>query len=126
MAEQQMPEMGQPVQILASNEYARSGVYFLYHKGLVVYVGQSKTLRWRIESHLASAVKAFDAVAYLRCTTDRLMEIESHYIGKLVPKYNDCRIARAIRHHTPWKLPKHLTPKVRKPRWTAAQRATAS
>jgi hypothetical protein len=80
-------------------------VYFLFDRGVVVYVGQTRTLRFRIDAHMAEGKKRFDAVAFIRCTTDQLLRIESRYIRKLVPRYNDCLIAKAVRVKEPWKAP---------------------
>jgi hypothetical protein len=77
-------------------------VYFLFKRGELVYVGQSKTLYLRIEEHLTQGVKLFDAVAYLRCSVDQLTRIEGHYIRTCVPKYNDCAIARKARDKAGW------------------------
>lgn len=82
-------------------------VYFLYHRGEVVYVGQSRTLKLRIDEHIVEGVKTFDAIAFIRCTVDRLTEIESYYIRALAPKYNKCGIAAKARERASWKLPEN-------------------
>ncbi|MDO7841093.1 hypothetical protein [Sphingomonas immobilis] len=78
-------------------------VYFLYRYGELVYVGQSTTLKFRIETHLTEGVKIFDSVAYIRCTLDRLVLIESHYIRLHAPRYNDCAIAKKAKERLSWK-----------------------
>lgn len=78
-------------------------VYFLYHRGDVVYVGQSRTLKSRIDEHLSQGVKVFDSVAFIRCGFNRLTEIESYYIRELAPKYNNCKITKKARERESWK-----------------------
>jgi hypothetical protein len=77
-------------------------VYILYNRGDVVYVGQTRTLRFRIDQHLTEGVKVFDGVAFIRCTIDRLLEIEGHYIRRWSPKYNACGIAKKVREKKSW------------------------
>lgn len=78
-------------------------VYFLYHRGEVVYVGQSRTLKLRIDGHISEGVKVFDAVAFIRCDFRELTRIEGHYIRELAPKYNKCAITRKARERESWK-----------------------
>ena len=84
-------------------------VYFLWDDGVLVYVGQSKTLKWRIETHLTEGKKVFDSVSFIPCTIDRLMEIEGHFIQKFAPKYNHCAVANSVRDNAPWRLRSTLT-----------------
>lgn len=79
-------------------------VYFLYHRGEVVYVGQSRTLTLRVEGHLSEAAKVFDAVAFIRCHFNQLTRIEGHYIRALAPKYNNCSLSKKVRERESWKL----------------------
>lgn len=71
-----------------------------------LYVGQSKTLKLRIDEHLQQGIKIFDAVSFIRCTADRLTKIEGHYIRQMVPRYNDCAIARKARERDAWRASK--------------------
>lgn len=120
MPRSQIPSPCEPIRLgdFFLEDHRFSAVYFLYDRGVLVYVGQSTTLRWWIETHLTEATKTFDAVAYIRCTSDRLTAIEAHYIRRLVPKYNACSIARKARDSG-------VRCGQRKPRWSAAQRAAA-
>lgn len=80
-------------------------VYFLIDAGRIVYVGQSRTLRWRIDAHMAEGKKVFDAVSFIPCTIDRLLEIEGHFIRRIAPKYNNCGAANATRKREYWRFP---------------------
>lgn len=82
------------------------GVYFLWHAGLLVYVGQSKWLPERICQHLAEAVKVFDQVSWIECKAGRLNSMESHYIEILLPKYNNCSLSKRARREHQWGTPK--------------------
>lgn len=92
----------QPCEPILLGEFLRCdqrfpAVYFLHDDGEVVYVGQSTTLRWRIETHLSEGAKTFDAVSFIPCCVSRLREIEGHYIRELAPTYNQCGIANRAR-----------------------------
>jgi hypothetical protein len=105
MAHKSMPRPGDPIQLgeFFLEDRRFPAVYFLYNREKVVYVGQSRTLKWRIETHLSEGIKRFDAVAFIPCTIDRLLSIETHYIRKLLPQYNHCGVASSARqmraHH---------------------------
>jgi hypothetical protein len=105
MAYETMPQPGDPIQLgeFLLEDRRFSAVYFLFCGGRVVYVGQSRTLKFRIDQHLEEGAKEFDAVAFIRCTIDRLTEIEGYYIRHFVPKYNDCAIAKKSRQRESWK-----------------------
>lgn len=64
----------------------KSCVYFLCHKGEVVYVGQSVDLHSRIMAHQND--KLFDNVYYMRIHKDLMFEVEGALIAYLKPKYN--------------------------------------
>lgn len=99
MARDQIPEPGDPIQLgeFLLGDYRHPAVYFLYDEGAVVYVGQTKTLKWRIGTHLVEGVKTFDAVAFAPCCVSRLLDVEAHYIRKFTPQYNQCGIAKTVR-----------------------------
>lgn len=120
MAIKHIPDPGAPVHLgdFLLQDTRFPAVYFLYHHKRVVYVGQSKTLKWRIDTHIAEGVKVFDEIAYIRCTIDRLLAIEAHYIRKWAPKYNGCGVARVSRERKTWK-------RQRKPRWGSAKKTAA-
>jgi hypothetical protein len=63
-----------------------SAVYFLSHKGEVIYVGQSVNFLSRIVKHTEE--KVFDAVYYLPTAPERLEETEKRYIRELKPRDN--------------------------------------
>jgi len=94
-----IPTIPAPVHIseFMTSDLMRAGVYFLYHKDELVYVGQTRTLKLRLDAHLGDRRKVFDSVAFIPCTIDRLTEIEGHYIRKHAPEYNNCGAARMSR-----------------------------
>lgn len=97
MADESLTEFGEVVQVPGLDHLHQSGIYFLWHKGEVVYVGQAKNMRTRICDHIGDPLKTFDAVSGFPCSLGRLGEMERHYIERLVPKYNRCQTARAAR-----------------------------
>ena len=81
----------------------RSGVYILVHRGVVIYVGQSKTMLSRIYTHRSMwgqkarrkvpdwmPVKGilFDEVFVCPCPLDKLDEFELDMINLYKPKFN--------------------------------------
>lgn len=64
-----------------------SGVYFLVRDGEIVYVGQAKNIRQRIEQHDDSG-KIFDAIAWLEAPLLFLNDIEAYYIYRIRPREN--------------------------------------
>jgi predicted GIY-YIG superfamily endonuclease len=99
-----MPQPCEPIHIgeFLLEERRFPAVYFLYHKGQVVYVGQSRNLTSRIGDHISQAVKRFDAVAFAPCPFNRLTAIERHYIRALAPKYNRCGAAKKAKERETW------------------------
>lgn len=71
-----------------------SGVYFLWRKQEIVYVGQAKDLRRRIGQHLAEGLKAFDGLSFVLCEIGGLDRLERHYIQLHAPLYNNCAHGR--------------------------------
>jgi hypothetical protein len=108
MAAYGIPEPGEPIKLGAFflEDRRFPAVYFLYSHGLLVYVGQTRTLKFRVDNHFSTAAKVFDSIAFIRCTIDQLLRIESHYIRKFAPKYNACAIAQSVRENTPWRVTK--------------------
>lgn len=104
MAKPQITEPGEPIHLgeFFLEDRRFPAVYFLYHHGEVVYVGQTTTLKSRIDTHLSEGVKTFDAVGFIRCTIDRLLEIEAKFIRSLAPKYNECSVAKKMRERESW------------------------
>ncbi|WP_120636053.1 helix-turn-helix domain-containing protein [Ruegeria sp. EL01] len=64
----------------------RSGVYFLILNGHVVYVGQSRNIVQRINTHRAD--KAFDKVQVFPCEPYELNDYEGFFIRLLRPPLN--------------------------------------
>lgn len=82
----------------------RSGVYVLVHKGVVIYIGKSKSMLGRIYAHRSLwgrkargqegphwlPIKGilFDQIFVCPCPTDRLDEFEAEMIDLYKPKFN--------------------------------------
>lgn len=63
---------------------SKIGLYFLFHKRNLMYVGQSIDIDRRITEH-KKAGKLFDAFAVQECTVDELDLLESLYIHSFKP-----------------------------------------
>lgn len=105
-----------PVSDFFTEDRRFAAVYLLYRNGLIVYVGQSRTLLWRIEQHIAEAVKTFDAVAFVPCQVPQLNTVERRYIRKYAPQYNACSVAKKAKETLAYQPS-------RKARWSHAKKA---
>jgi hypothetical protein len=63
-----------------------AGVYFLFRRCSIVYVGKTKSVAARIAQHLGS--KHFDAVVVMRVPEEMLSAIEMQWIQRLQPRLN--------------------------------------
>lgn len=97
MAQETLQQVGRPVQIPTNKQFGRSGIYFLWREGSVVYIGQSENMRQRIGQHLAEGAKDFDAVSCVPCHSSKLTPLERHFIQALAPEFNRCSIADEAR-----------------------------
>lgn len=75
------------------------GIYFLTYCGRVIYVGQSKNVAQRVQSHSQRMV--FDAYKYKECQVHELDSFEEYFIQKLRPQFNLAKV-----NSTPKLLPK--------------------
>jgi len=73
--------------ISVASEAGFSGVYFLCHEGVVVYVGQSVCVAGRLAAHFGSN-KLFDAVWAIPIPKQDLDRVEGAFIRILRPTYN--------------------------------------
>lgn len=73
-----------PVQLEATG----SGIYFLFRRGEVVYVGQSETICTRVAQHMADKKKVFDSYSWVRVKKDDLNFMETAYIQRFRPEDN--------------------------------------
>ena len=64
------------------------GIYFLFDKGEVVYIGKSTDVFGRVHRHAIDGHKSFDAWAYLELGLDTIDKMERQYVQLLRPKYN--------------------------------------
>ena len=67
-------------------ELIESGVYILFNKGEVIYIGESGSLYSRIGTHRKD--KMFDTFRVLPCKQSRRRYWEKVLIKKYLPKYN--------------------------------------
>jgi hypothetical protein len=74
-----------------------SGIYFLWRKEQIVYVGQSRNITQRIADHIQEGKKRFDGMSYIAVEVIRLDRVERYFIETLLPQYNRCGIASAMR-----------------------------
>lgn len=71
-----------------------SGIYFLCHEGVVVYVGQSINVFGRVGSHIGD--KTFDCIYFVRVPASDLNYVEGCLINQLRPKYNFANNGRLV------------------------------
>ncbi len=84
-----LPEIINKKRQLQNSKY--SGVYFLIHNNIIVYVGSSKTNVFaRIFAHIADndLKKEFDSYYCLSYPKYRVEHLEAYFIYKFKPKYN--------------------------------------
>ena len=62
------------------------GVYFLIHNEVIVYVGQSKNVYRRTDTHKKD--KNFDRITVIECLESDLDKVENFYINKFKPILN--------------------------------------
>jgi hypothetical protein len=93
MADLLRPVDLQPVPVSRVDaSFRHSGVYFLFHAGEVVYVGQSNSVLRRIGEHMSDCRKAFDSVAFIACQALNRLWLEAQYIERFRPRYNQPEI----------------------------------
>lgn len=64
------------------------GVYFLLLQDEIVYIGQSRDIVARINTHIDEQTKQFDRVLYLPCPAGLLDHYEKRLISLMRPRYN--------------------------------------
>jgi hypothetical protein len=67
------------------------GIYHLFYKGRLVYIGMSKNLRGRLLYHLKDPDKVFDGVLWFDCndrSIENVLNIESKLIRRHMPPLN--------------------------------------
>jgi hypothetical protein len=67
----------------------RSGIYFLYSKGMLVYIGKATNIIRSILDHLEEGIKEFDQVRYMVVPVDSLSDVETTFVKSLKPLYNN-------------------------------------
>lgn len=65
-----------------------TGIYFLWLGYSVTYVGQSKNVYARVNTHILEGKKRFDYACAINCKQEDLDKMESAFIGLLKPVYN--------------------------------------
>jgi GIY-YIG catalytic domain len=104
------------LQVLAFDSARKSGVYFLFHRGEVVYVGSAKNIYHRVGKH--SLDKEFDTVKWMAVEPDQMRKVEGYWILALKPRLNGHTDARGNRKYfapAPLKAPAAAPPIKREP-----------
>jgi len=71
-------------------------VYFLRHRGVIIYVGITNGFYSRLSSHIHRSDIVFDSVSMLPVATRaRASYLEDKFIRCLRPKYNRCKKAKS-------------------------------
>lgn len=68
--------------------YARCGIYILFKKDTVVYIGKSLNIRNRVFTHLSENKKDFDSYSVFECLECDIDLIERGLIDKYLPVFN--------------------------------------
>lgn len=79
---------GHPTQCGNIAQAMSSGVYFLFYRGDLVYVGQSVCILARVGQHKD---KQFDRFAFINCDQSQLNDVEGFFINLLRPRLNQAR-----------------------------------
>lgn len=76
----------------------KKGVYFLFDGDELVYIGQSKDIQNRVQTHMDEGVKKFDSFSYiyLELPVDRDV-IERGLINEYLPKYNNDSLTKKLK-----------------------------
>lgn len=100
----EIPKIPHPVHLsdFLLQDLMISGVYFFFRNGVLVYVGQTRTMKCRLDSHISEGVKKFDSVSFIPCHPMYLTKIESYFINRYAPVYNRCPIANRTRQRSKW------------------------
>jgi hypothetical protein len=83
-----------PLGVQGAESIGVPGVYFLCHRGTVVYVGQSGNVLGRVGAHIGD--KTFDSTWFVRVPQSDLDFVEGQLIRTLKPKYNHDKKGRVI------------------------------
>jgi hypothetical protein len=70
---------------------SEQGIYHLFYKGNLVYIGMSKSLRGRLLYHVNDVDKVFDAVLWFTMkdkSLEDILTIETNMIKKFTPALN--------------------------------------
>ena len=64
------------------------GVYYLFDKNEVVYIGASENIKSRLIAHYSNKEKEFDDFSFHTCDKNILFKAEAKAIRRYLPKYN--------------------------------------
>lgn len=73
----------------------QSGVYALFDGDELVYIGQSRSVGWRIVQHMGD--KQFDAAAFIKLPSEQLLAVEAMLIKAWKPRLNKALITLDMR-----------------------------
>lgn len=75
--------------LIKINSFMKVVIYFLYRRGILVYIGQSTNIYERVNNHIKGKKKIFDSFSYFECPRSLLNEYESFLICYYCPEYNE-------------------------------------
>lgn len=81
----------------SSNRFKIPGVYFLYRKNDIVYIGSSKDIFNRLEYHYKDEVKVFDSYSYVEINENEYEIMERFLINKYLPIYNKDGVTNKVK-----------------------------
>jgi excinuclease UvrABC nuclease subunit len=79
--------------IIKMRHFNKCGIYFLFRRGVLVYIGQSTNIYSRIIQHEKEGKKEFDSFCYQLCHINLLNSEEEFLIKKYTPEYNLCHVS---------------------------------
>lgn len=70
-----------------------TGIYFLFRKGRLIYIGQTTNLHSRLSSHVQ---KKYDYVRFIECDESQLNEYETRWINRFYihGKFSELKVVR--------------------------------
>lgn len=82
-----------------SNNKVLIGVYFLYKKKKLRYIGKSTDLEHRINLHKAKGKVRFDYCSFIILDIDKIYDAEIEYIKQFNPPVNVAHTERIYKSH---------------------------
>jgi excinuclease UvrABC nuclease subunit len=74
-----------------------SGVYLLFQRDTIVYIGKATDIMNRIRTHRTERVKIFDSFSFIEISKDEMGVWERVLINKFNPVYNNDSVTVSLR-----------------------------